>query len=337
MATRMSERGVRLRPHAKTHKSVRLARMQLDAGAAGITVGTVGEAEVLAAGGIEDIFIAYPVWAAGPKGTRIRQLHESVRISVGVESDEAARALGDAVRGAGRRLEVLIEVDSGERRTGVGSPEDAVRVAMAAREAGLDVIGVFTHGGHAYRSPGAVSTAAQDEWTTLVHAADELRSAGFEPRELSAGSTPTALLSAVKGVTEERPGTYVFGDRQQVALGGAAAEGIGLVVAATVVSTEVDGQAVIDAGAKALARERPSFLTGLGAVPELGDAAVVHAYDYHGLVKLPPGVTRPARGQVVAVVPNHVCPVVNLADEYVVVRDGRTVGRWPVDARGRNG
>jgi D-serine deaminase-like pyridoxal phosphate-dependent protein len=335
MADAMSARGIRLRPHFKTHKSVRLARMQLDCGAAGVTVGTVGEAEVIAAAGIDDVFIAYPVWAAGPKASRIRRLHESIRLLVGVDSEEAARALGDAVRGTPRPLEVLVEVDSGDRRTGVASDERAVRVGEAAKAAGLEVRGVFTHGGHSYRARDAAADAARDEWAGLGAAADALRAAAFDVRDVSAGSTPTALLSPADSITEERPGTYVFGDRLQVALGSCDADAVGLVVAATVVSTATAGQAVLDAGAKVLAREGAPFVEGLGGVPELGGAVVERVYDYHGVVRLPPDVA-PSPGQVVAVVPNHVCPVVNLVDELIVVRDGRFVERWPVDARGRN-
>src|SRR5918999_2999580 len=222
MADAMSARRIRLRPHFKTHKSIRVARMQLDCGAAGVTVGTVGEAEVIAAAGIDDIFIAYPVWAAGPKASRIRRLHESIRLVVGVDSEEAARALGVAVRGTPRPLEVLVEVDSGDRRTGVASDERAVRVGEAANAAGLEVRGVFTHGGHSYRARGAAADAARDEWAGLGAAADALRAAAFDVRDVSAGSTPTALLSPADSITEERPGTYVFGDRQQVVLGSCA-------------------------------------------------------------------------------------------------------------------
>jgi len=337
MAATMAARGVRLRPHVKTHKSVRLAKLQLAAGAAGITVGTIGEAEVMAGAGIDDVFIAYPVWAAGTKGARIRSLHERIRILVGIDSDEGATLLGAAVRGTSRPLEVLIEVDSGERRSGVTRLEAAVDAARAARAAGLDVRGVFTHGGHSYRSHDAPKGAAQDEIRSLDEIARALSNAGFEVLERSAGSTPTAILSAADGVTEERPGTYVFGDRQQIALGSVEPSSIGLVVAATVVSTEVDGQVVIDAGTKALGRERTPLLDGIAAVPALGGAIVDRAYDYHGVVELPAGPDRARRGEVLAVVPNHVCPVVNLANEMVVVRDGTEIDRWPVDARGQNG
>lgn len=168
-------------------------------------------------------------------------------------------------------------------------------------------------------------------------AAEALASMGIEAETLSAGSTPTALLSASEPVTEERPGTYVFGDRQQVTLGSIEPETVGLMVATTVVSASFDGIVVVDAGAKVLARDRPSFLQGLGSVPALDGAVVERAYDYHGVVRLPPGVPTPPIGTVLGVVPNHVCPVVNLVDQMVVVRGGAALATWPVDARGCNG
>jgi D-serine deaminase-like pyridoxal phosphate-dependent protein len=309
--------------------------MQLEAGAAGITVGTLGEAEVLAGAGIDDLFVAYPVWAGGAAAARLRALHERSRLRVGVDSADGAAALAAAVRG-GRPLEVLVEVDSGLQRTGVVGPDAVVAVAEAARAAGLRVIGAFTHGGHAYASVEAAGSAAADEVRVLREAAPALRSAGFEPEVLSAGSTPTALGSASAPVTEERPGTYVFGDRLQHALGSTTWDSIGLVVAATVVSVAA-GSVVIDAGAKVLAREPSPALDGIAVVPELGDGVVSRAYDYHGVISLSPGVAAPSVGEVVAVVPNHVCPVVNLVGELVVARGGHFVERWPVDARGRNG
>jgi D-serine deaminase-like pyridoxal phosphate-dependent protein len=303
----------------------------------GITVGTLGEAEVMAEAGIDDIFIAYPIWATGEKVARIRSLNDRVRLAVGVESPEAARLLGAAVRGSAVALEVLIEIDSGERRTGIARPDAAVVIARAARESGLVLRGLFTHGGHGYRSPTAAEGAARDEVTCLREAAEALVAAGFEVAELSAGSTPTATRSAIDGVTEERPGTYIFGDRQQVALASIGPADVGLVVAATVVSDAVDGQVVIDAGTKVLGRERSLLLDGIAAVPGLHGAVIDRAYDYHGVVELSGHLARPPLGTVLAIVPNHVCPVVNLTDQFVVIRGGSVVDRWPVDARGLNG
>jgi D-serine deaminase-like pyridoxal phosphate-dependent protein len=331
----LAARGVALRPHFKTHKSVRIARMQVDAGAAGLTVGTLGEAEVLAQAGLRDLFIAYPVWAEGPKASRLRALHESADVSVGVESVEGAERLGAAMAGTRRPLRVLVEADSGGHRTGVASPDDAVRVARAAAAAGLVVDGVFTHGGHSYRS-GAAGAAGLDEVASLESATAALEAAGFEVRTVSAGSTPTRTLAAEGRVTEIRAGTYVLGDRQQLAIGAMDPDAIAAVVATTVVSTTV-GQAVLDAGAKALTKDLPDSVEGYGAVPAWPGAVIERLYDYHGVVSLPGGAAPPARGSIVAVVPNHVCPVVDLVSTFAAVQPDGRVEHWPVDARGRSG
>jgi D-serine deaminase-like pyridoxal phosphate-dependent protein len=309
--------------------------MQLDAGAAGLTVGTLGEAEVFARAGLGDLFVAYPVWAEGPKAGRLRDLHDAAVLRVGVDSTAGVERLAAATSGARRPLKVLVELDSGGHRTGVPTAADAVQVAIAASHAGLDVEGVFTHGGHSYR-PGAAGGAALDESTTLAAAADALETAGFEVRTISAGSTPTRMLAAQGRVTEIRAGTYVLGDRQQWALGAIDADGIAAAVAATVVSTAAE-RVVLDAGAKALTKDLPAFLEGYGLLPQWPGAVIERVNDYHGVVALPGATERPALGEVVAVVPNHICPVVNLVSSFVAVQPGGRVEHWAVDARGRSG
>jgi D-serine deaminase-like pyridoxal phosphate-dependent protein len=336
LATEMRERGVSLRPHAKTHKSIEIGKMQLAAGAGGLTVGTLGEAEVMADAGIRDLFIAYPLWASDAKAPRLRALHDKVDLIVGVDSEAGAQALAKAVDGSGRRLRVAVEVDSGGHRTGVGDPRDAARVASAALAAGLEVVGVFTHGGHGY-VPGDREKAAGEEVASLGAAQQALREAGIDAAMVSAGSTPTAAFSARGAVTEERPGTYVYGDRMQVLLGTCTGAEVALFVAATVVSNAVPGRIVIDSGAKALTKDRADWLEGHGAIPALPGAVIRSLYDYHAVVEVPDGMARPSVGEVLAVVPNHVCPVVDLVDSFVVSRGGRLVGHWPVDARGRSG
>jgi D-serine deaminase-like pyridoxal phosphate-dependent protein len=337
LADALAARGIALRPHAKTHKSVRLARLQLAAGARGITVGNLGEAEVFAAGGLDDLFIAYPVWADGPKAARLRALHdiESLRLLVGFDSIAGAERLAAAVAGSRRRLPVMLELDPGNRRTGT-PVERAGEIAAAARDLGLEVIGVFTHGGHAY-APGTAESAGADEVGTLAAGADALRAAGIEPRVISAGSTPTQLTAAVAPVNEMRAGTYLIGDRQQWAIGAVPADGIAIAVAATVVSDAVPGQVVIDAGAKTLTKDVASHLEGHGILPAYPLAVLDRVSDYHGVVLIPAGTPQPAVGEVVAVIPNHVCPVIDLRDTFVVTRGGVIVGEWPVDARGRSG
>ena len=335
MAAVMRERGVALRPHVKTHKSVEFARRQIAAGAVGLTVATIGEAEVFADAGFEDIFIAYPVIAVGPKAERLRRLAERSTLSIGADSAEGLESLAAAGRGASGALRVLIEIDSGGARTGV-KPHEAGPLARRAVDLGLDVAGAFTHEGHGYKGIAARPAAGDDAVANLATAADSLRAEGIEPSVLSAGSTPTAELSAHGVVTEERPGTYLFSDRLQATLLGEPPEDVALMVLARVVSRGARDGFVIDAGAKILAQDVSPLTPGHGTIVGYPEGVVVRLNDHHGVVELPAGSVRPAIGSVVWVVPNHVCPVVNLVDDFVVASGGRVVDRWPVDARGRN-
>jgi D-serine deaminase-like pyridoxal phosphate-dependent protein len=340
MASHAATAGVALQPHAKTHKSVEIARRQRAHGAHGLTVATVGEAEVFATAGFDDLFVAYPLLPTGPKATRLRAVGDLARVRVGVAAPEAAPLLARALD-ATTRAQVLVELDAGHHRTGV-SPEEAVAVARACADAGLEVVGVFTHPGHVYGGPGAAAGAAADEARVLAEGAQRLAHAGFEPRVLSGGSTPTARLAAPPATDrwahEQRPGSYVFNDRIQCALGAAVPDQVATVVAATVVARGPGGRFVIDAGSKALGAERVDYLVGFGEVVDGGGAGgpgsvVTRLSEHHGTVE----TIRepPAPGTVVAVVPNHVCPVVDHFDEYLVADGGEIVDRWPVDARGR--
>ena len=338
MAAAAAEHGIALRPHVKTHKSVALARLQVDGGATGITVGTLGEAEVMADGGLADIFLAYPVWAAGPKAARLRALAErpGLRFAVGADSVAGVEQLARAMSGSTARLRVVIEVDPHYGRTGV-APEAVVEIGRAVEHAGFELLGLFSHGGHAYAGGDAIGAAAHDELEALTNGAAALRAAGMEARVLSAGSSPTALGVLADPVTEVRPGTYLIGDRMQVALGATPPEGVAIAVAATVVSTAVDGQVVINAGAKSLTKDMAPYITGYGWIPAYPDGVIERVSDYHGQVRFPAGAPRPALGETVAVVPNHACPVIDLYDTFTATRAGSPVGRWPVDARGRTG
>jgi len=332
----LDERGIALRPHVKTHKSVRIAGLQVGAGAAGLTVGTIGEAEVLAAAAIGDLFIAYPIWAAGRKAVRLRDLARSLPgLRVGVDSIAGAARLAAATGRLDRPLLVRIEIDPGQHRTGVAEPLEAVAVARAARDAGLDVEGVFSHGGHGY-APGAAESAGADEVRALTAAAEALEGDGFDVRSVSAGSTPTALSAATGRVNEVRAGTYVLGDRQQAALGAIRPDGCALAVAATVVSAYPE-RLVLDAGAKALTKDRPDWLPGFGTIAGYPDLVIERLSDYHGVTLVRAGSARPALGEVVAVIPNHACPVIDLFDRFMVVADDGSIETWPVDARGRSG
>ncbi|MFE4196216.1 D-TA family PLP-dependent enzyme [Paenarthrobacter sp. NPDC056912] len=339
MASSTLSRGLKLRPHVKTHKTLEIARKQLSAGAVGITVATIGEAEVFAADGVNDIFIAYPLWVEARHAERLRALAATCRLAVGVDSAEGATAMGRQLGADAASIEVLIEVDSGHHRSGV-LPEEVVEVARAAASAGLNVAGVFTFPGHSYK-PGMPTGAASNENEALGLAAQALTSAGFEVHTISGGSTPTALISGETMASELRPGVYVFGDAQQLELERCTWDDIALTVAATVVSRhEANGgnvrRVVVDAGSKILGSDRPDWATGYARLPEFPEARVTALSEHHATVVWPDSSELPPLGTRLRVIPNHVCLAMNLVDEVTVVRGGSVVDRWAVAARGRN-
>lgn len=327
-----TEHNLDVRPHVKTHKCVEIGRRQVEAGAVGITAGNVGEAEVFAKAGFDDIFIAYPIWPAGTKGARIRELAETTRLRVGVDNVAAIEALADAMGDELDRLQVVVEVDCGARRSGAPA-EFAGDLALAARTRGLVPVGVFTYPGHGGASQDARERAAQDQDAALTTAVRSLADVGVTAEVVSAGSTPTIEFSTSSVITEIRPGEYVFCDLNNTRLGACEEDQIALFVAATVVSDWVPDQVILDVGTKALSREG-SPERGYGGVA--GRRAVLAKLnEYHGFMAVPAGESRPSVGSVVPVVPNHVCPVV-LNFEELIVTDGAgsSLERWPVDARG---
>ena len=329
MADTARELGIALRPHAKTHKCPPLGLRQLELGAVGLTLATAGEAEIFADGGCLDIFLAYPMWAGGRRGTRLAALAERARLRLGVDSAESAAMLAKAVPGA----EVLVEVDSGHHRSGVPAAE-AGAVALAASRSGLRVLGAFTFPGHGY-GPGNRSRAAADEADALAEADRVLRDAGFEAGVRSGGSTPTAALSARGTLTEMRPGSYVFNDAQQLETGSCDWSGIALYAVSTVVSRR-GHQVILDAGNKILGADRPPWATGHGRLLGHPGARVTALSEHHATVQIPDEEPVPELGARLHVIPNHVCTAVNLVDELMVGTAGRIGDRWPVAARGAN-
>jgi D-serine deaminase-like pyridoxal phosphate-dependent protein len=336
MAEAARAAGVRLRPHAKTHKVLEVGRRQLAAGAAGLALAKTSEAEVFAAAGFEDIFIAYPV-VGEDKARRLLALAERIRLAVGADSVEGARTLAAVFAAAGRRLEVRLKVDTGLGRVGV-LPENALPVARAIADLpGLELTGIFTHGGYAYGepTPTAVGAAAGHEGGTLAEVAEALRRGGLPIREVSVGSTPTARRAmTVAGVTECRPGNYVYHDASQVSLGTCGLEDCAMTVLATVVSAPAPGRAVLDAGSKTLSTDplRPRA-EGYGWV--LGrKGCLSRLSEEHGVVDVAEGETFRV-GERVRVLPNHACVVSNLHDRVLAVRGEQVEAEWRVAARGR--
>lgn len=337
MATAMADKRIGLRPHVKTHKIPEIAALQLAAGACGLTVATLGEAEVFADAGCTDVFIAYPLWLTPATAARLAALSARCRVSFGVDSPEAAANAGTLLDPVARAaVELLIEVDSGHHRSGI-VPDRSAGVAAAVRGAGLRLGGVFTFPGHSY-GPGRALAAAADESAALAEAARCLAEQGFEAPRRSGGSTPSALLADADGLTEARPGVYVFGDAQQWELDRIDPADIALTIAATVVSRHEENprRVVLNSGSKTLGADRPAWVSGCGRLLDHPQARITALSEHHATVTWPDGDPLPALGSRLRAVPNHVCLALNLADEAWVTDGGAVVDRWTVAARGRN-
>jgi D-serine deaminase-like pyridoxal phosphate-dependent protein len=337
MAERARTLGVRLRPHAKTHKVLEVGRRQIAAGATGLSVAKTSEAEVFAGAGFDDLFIAYPVVGAD-KAQRLLALSERLRrLAVGVDSVEGASTLAGAFRAAGRTLDVMLKVDTGLHRVGV-LPERAPEMARRLADVpGLRLRGIFTHAGHGYgeETPDGVAQVARHEGRTMAAVADELRRAGLAVEEVSVGSTPTAREAmAQPGVTECRPGNYVYHDGSQVALGTCAPADCAMTILATVVSVPAADRAVVDAGSKTLSTDplRPHPV-GFGQI--VGRRSRIQRLsEEHGVIGVEGGDSFRV-GERVRIVPNHACVVSNLHDRIVGLRGEAVESELLVAARGR--
>lgn len=349
MADRARAAGVQLRPHAKTHKSIEIAKWQIEAGAVGICCAKLGEAEVFAEAGIADIRLPYPVNPSN--ADRVLALLPRTRLSIIVDDTGVAQGWSDAMAAAGRKLDVLVKVDVGFHRCGINpaAADAADRVAFVASLAGLNFRGLLSHAGHAYHAGSDLELEhiATREAEILRDLAERATALGVKIEEISVGSTPTARfidkqMGAPFAPTEMRPGNYVFFDRTQTGLGAATLETCAMFIAATVVSHPAPDRLILDCGAKTLALDGAR---GFGAMPG------------HGLVFLPDGTpdpsllierlseehatvkaTSPTRlriGDRVRVLPNHSCVVTNLMDELVLVDGDGVTGRMKVAARGR--
>jgi D-serine deaminase-like pyridoxal phosphate-dependent protein len=341
MADYTSAHGLRLRPHTKTHKSPLLARAQIERGASGLTVATLTEAETMAAA-TADLLLAHPPVGAR-KLERLLGLPPHVRLGVALDSREALDGLAVALQrhGGGREVGVLVELDLGMGRVGVADPEAAVALARAAAEADLlDYRGVLFYPGH-IREPVARQGSALEAVRDRLHRVlDALAVAGLDAAVVSGGSTPAAYGSHhIDGLTEIRPGTYIFNDRTTAEIGACGWDECAYTILATVVSTAVGGQAVVDAGSKALSREelRAPDAAGFGALLERPEIVVRALSEEHGILDLGDTSWRPQIGERVRIVPNHVCVSVNLQNRVWGVRGDRIESSWPVVARGWSG
>jgi len=321
--------GLGWRPHVKTHKAPELARMQIEAGATGLTVATPREAEVMATL-TSDLLFAHP--PVPPKTERLMRLPPQVNLMVALDNAALLAPLARAATDAGRTVGVLVEMDVGMGRVGLTRAHDVVALARRIADAGPGVAwrGVLFYPGHIRVTAGEQAPLLAGVASRLDDVLAALDRAGLEPEVVSGGSTPTLFQShLIPGLTEIRPGTSIFHDRDSVGLGVATLEEVAYTVLATVVSTAVPGHAVVDAGSKALAREEFRAVPGQGGYGILLDrpeVRVISVSEEHGVLDLTGTSWRPQVGDRVRVVPNHVCVSVNLQDRLLTFDSGSETG-----------
>jgi D-serine deaminase-like pyridoxal phosphate-dependent protein len=319
--------GVANRPHIKTHKNPTLAKLQIATGAKGITCQKLGEAEVMAEAGIDDILISYNL-IGDEKMARLGALQAKADITVAADNSVVIAGLPHAAALSGRPLSVVVECDTGRKRAGVETPAEAIALAreIAASE-GLTFAGFMLY-------------PTESGWADAQRFYDEalagVRAHGLDAAIVSTGGTPNLKnLGKLRGATEHRFGTYIYNDRMQVAAGVATSDDCALNIYSTVVSRASPDRGILDAGSKTLTSDTGGGLEGHGLILEHPEAKIARFAEEHGFLDLARSNTRPNVGDVVRIVPNHVCVVVNMVDEVVMVRGDEILGTLPVAARGK--
>jgi len=338
MAAYAKSHRIGLRPHTKTHKSTRLAELQLEHGAVGLTVAKAGEAQVMAGVG-DDILMAYPPVHPG-RCLELAELARTKTIRVAADSITAVDRLAEAANATGSTIGVLVDLDVGHHRTGVQSAEEALQLALhISRSPGLRLDGILFFPGHLAHGPpqanvdGLLAIDAQ-----LAEVLELWKRHGLEARIVSGGSTPTATQShLIKSLTEFRPGTYIFNDMNSVRCGCCTLDDCAARIITTVVSTAVRGQIVLDAGSKTLTSDRcgPAPDSGHGYVVEYPQAKITKLSEEHAQVDVTQCDRAPKVGDRVTVIPNHICPCINLQDSVWWRELDNDPMRLPVDARGK--
>ncbi|MBP2427246.1 alanine racemase [Bradyrhizobium elkanii] len=320
------EAGVANRPHIKTHKNPMLAQLQIKAGAKGITCQKLGEAEIMANAGIDNILISYNL-LGDEKMARLGALQGKANVTVAADNSVVVGDLPKAAAASGRPLSVVVECDTGRKRAGVETPAEAIALAREiAASKGLAFAGFMLY-------------PTETGWAEAQKFYDEalagVRAYGLDATIVSTGGTPNLKnLGKLKGGTEHRFGTYIYNDRMQVAAGVATWDDCALHVYSTVVSRAGPERGILDAGSKTLTSDTGG-LEGHGLILEHPEARIARFAEEHGFLDLSRSNTRPNVGDVVRVVPNHVCVVVNMMDEVVMVRGDEIIGALPVTARGK--
>lgn len=329
--------GVKLRPHCKTHKSVWLAKKQLEHGACGITVAKLSEAEVMVDGGITDILVAYPI-VGKAKLDRLAKLMKRASIIVSTDSVEVGEGLSELGMSIGQKVRLYVDVNSGLQRCGLEPGEETAElVKQLIKLPGIEVVGLMTHGGFSYdyNEEESLRASAHKEADALLASQKVLAEFGIEIKEISVGSTPTSkFIGEMAGVTEVRPGSYVYGDDQQLSTGIITEEDCAMHVLTTVVSAPRAGSVIVDAGSKTFGSDGCPHRKGYGMMKEDHSVYIDELCEEHGIVKMPVE-TKFKIGDRLAFLPNHCCATTNMHEELYGVRNGMIERIIKVDARGK--
>jgi D-serine deaminase-like pyridoxal phosphate-dependent protein len=337
MANIAKDAGLKLRPHTKTHKSPEIAKLQLKAGATGITVAKLGEAEVMVEHGVDNILIAYPL-VGERKLERLATLHQKAKLIVSTDSIECAEGLHRVGERTGKPVDVYIEVDTGLGRCGHKPGRETVDIVNQMRDfSGIRVIGVMTHEGQSWMALEGTEREQiiKETSSTLADTAKELHALGFPCNEVSIGATPTAFhAKAAIGATEMRPGTYIFNDTNVLRHGVITQDNCAVTVLATVVGHPAKNRVILDVGSKTLSQDGAIDNDLKGII--LGKPAwqLVKLTEEHAIVHVGEN-DKVVIGERVRIIPNHVCVVTNLVDQFVTLRGSAIIGTLKIEARGR--
>jgi len=338
MAEVCRRQGVGLRPHTKTHKTAEVGRMQMTLGAVGLTVAKVGEAEVMAAAGLKDILVAFPI-VGEEKLRRLARLARTCRLLLSLDSEAVAQDLSRAAVAQNSTIGVLVEFDVGLRRCGLEPGPGLVKLAKVVESLpGLKFRGLMSYFGVVWGTVQERRAEAERVAELVALALEPFRRESMPVEIFSGGSTPSAEFAhLIPGLTDIRPGTYVYNDLNTYYQGVCTLEECAVRVVATVVSTAVPGRAIIDAGSKTFSSDLLGSgpKSGHGYVVEAPDAPLVKLNEEHGYLDITHSQHPFHVGDVVTVIPNHVCATVNLHDEILTIRGGEVAGCWQVAARGK--
>ncbi len=329
--------GLKLRPHTKTHKIPAIAKMQMASGAAGVTVAKVGEAEVMTSAGLDNILIAYPVLGRA-KCERLAKLAQHNIIAVSLDSLEVAQGISEAATRSGSKVDLLVEFDVGMRRCGLQSVDAWVRLAQAVDQlSSVRFSGLMFYPGHIWDALSEQSPALENLSQVIEEIQSKAKHSGLNCGVVTGGSTPTAYNShRVRGLTEIRPGTYVFNDMNETKAGFSQLSDCALKVQVTVVSNAVQGRAMIDGGSKTFSGDRliSGDKQGFGFVTEHPSVLFAAMSEEHGHLDL--GASdRVGVGERLSIIPNHVCACVNMHNQIYYHRNGVVEGSWTVEGRGK--